>query len=48
MKIWKPKKIKWSAAIFETNAIYDGGELFKSSVNLDERIRRGELMEVTK
>lgn len=45
--IYKPKKIKWNSNIFQSNAIYDGGHLFERSVSLEERIRRGEIIEVT-
>ncbi|WP_276804764.1 hypothetical protein [Lactobacillus hominis] len=34
--------------LFSSNAIYDDGNLFKSSISLDERINRGEFIEVTK
>lgn len=39
---WNPE------VLFNSNAIYDGGNLFKKSASLKERIKRGELMEVTK
>ncbi len=33
--------------LFNSNAIYDGGNLFRKSASLKERINRGELIEIT-